>query len=122
VILCILFSGFSLLSKEQGVTALAVCAGYDVLINWSPLWKFICEICASKRKRKLSGESEVMVNEHVQLTEGESKESVSSKTVNDTSVKVTTVEPFELEPSEAAQVVGVVIRRVGKLVYKIKIL
>ncbi len=34
VALSICLSAFSMLSKEQGVTALVVCAGYDVLLHW----------------------------------------------------------------------------------------
>lgn len=37
VILTIVFSACAMLSKEQGVTAIGVCAGYDCLLNWKVL-------------------------------------------------------------------------------------
>lgn len=38
VILSILMSSLSLLSKEQGVTGIGVCAVFDVFLNWDHVW------------------------------------------------------------------------------------
>ena len=38
VILSVVLSTCSMLSKEQGITALGVCAGFDVLLHWEAVW------------------------------------------------------------------------------------
>lgn len=44
VLLSILMSSLSLLSKEQGVTVIGVCAAFDVFLNWDHVW------CSLSRK------------------------------------------------------------------------
>lgn len=46
VLLSLLMSSLSLLSKEQGVTVLGVCAAFDVFLNWDHVWFSI-----SKKRR-----------------------------------------------------------------------
>lgn len=46
VLLSILMSSLSLLSKEQGVTVIGVCAAFDVFLNWDHVW------CSLSRKRR----------------------------------------------------------------------
>ncbi len=65
---CLCLSACSLLSKEQGVTVLGVCAGYDVFLNWEQFWRVCFETCKNKRKRRDS-EEVVVVAENVQLIE-----------------------------------------------------
>ena len=76
---CVFFGACSLLSKEQGVTVLGVCAGYDVFLNWEVLLRVLTEFCRSKRKRKISGE-QVVVNEMILLTESAENKEVASNT------------------------------------------
>ena len=79
VMVCVFFSACSLLSKEQGVTVLGVCAGYDVFLNWEVLLRVLTELCRGKRKRKISGE-QVVVNEMILLTENAENKEVASTT------------------------------------------
>ena len=100
-----------------------MCAGYDVFLNWEAIWGEISEACASRRKRKLSTE-EVIVNEHIQLTEGENHDSVPSQSVNCETPKLVRNEPVstgEGKKSKATKnespqcfIVRTLIGRIGK--------
>ena len=70
--MCLIFSACSLLSKEQGVTVLGVCAGYDVFLNWEA-WSELVGMCVKRRKRKISGEGEIKVEVPTLSTQGESE-------------------------------------------------
>lgn len=67
---CLIFSACSLLSKEQGVTVLGVCAGYDVFLHWDTLWSTLVGGCLNRRKRKVSSEGD---DYPTQAAEGESE-------------------------------------------------
>lgn len=41
VLLSVVMSGLSLLSKEQGVTVVGVCATFDVFLNWEHIWSSV---------------------------------------------------------------------------------
>jgi len=41
LVLSLSFSIVSLLSKEQGITALGVCAAFDVFLNWDSIWSAV---------------------------------------------------------------------------------
>ena len=41
VFFSVLMSALSLLSKEQGITVIAVCVAFDVFLNWDCIWKVI---------------------------------------------------------------------------------
>lgn len=63
VALTVFLSACSMLSKEQGVTALVVCAGYDVLLHWRTVqngilsWKGTATSSCSEGNRESMGES-----------------------------------------------------------------
>ena len=37
--LSVVFAGCSMLSKEPGITVLAICVGYDILSHWPSIWR-----------------------------------------------------------------------------------
>lgn len=58
VLLGVLMSACSLLSKEQGITALGVCAAFDVFLNWDSIWNAVAR---NKHSRKAVAVEEKMV-------------------------------------------------------------
>lgn len=58
VLLSVLMSACSLLSKEQGITALGVCAAFDVFLNWDTIWSAVAR---NKHSRKAVVVEEKMV-------------------------------------------------------------
>ena len=47
VALSVVLSTCSMLSKEQGITALGVCAGFDVLLHWEAVWSTLLKTIRS---------------------------------------------------------------------------
>ena len=54
VILSVVLSACSMLSKEQGITALGVCAGFDVLLHWEA----VCWTTSLKKIRSVAVSSD----------------------------------------------------------------
>ena len=50
VILSVVLSACSMLSKEQGITALGVCASFDVLLHWEVVWSILLKRSAAGSK------------------------------------------------------------------------
>lgn len=78
LLLCLLFTVGSLLSKEQGVTVLGVCGGYDILLNWDACWSVLGAEFRNKRKRKVSGEGEIKAACPIQPSENGELPTVSN--------------------------------------------
>ena len=54
VALSVVLSTCSMLSKEQGITSLGVCAGFDVLLHWEAVWSTLLkkDVAASSEATK----------------------------------------------------------------------
>ena len=72
VVLSLVFNLCSLLSKEQGIVGVGVCASFDVLLHWRCLWESIFRSKGSKKK-----------SEEKEITGGGSGESSDSNNEED---------------------------------------
>lgn len=125
--MCVCLSACSLLSKEQGVTVLGACAGYDVFLNWEPLWRAIFETtCKAKRKRKNSDEVVMVADtahllENIENTEksqpignGEPAIKISSPISNKKGKNKTSISESKDSPQ-----IGMIVGRIGMFFYDI---
>lgn len=55
----ITLSACALLSKEQGVMAIGVCASYDIFVHWDEIWTSIFNTLFRKSIKKLKDETDV---------------------------------------------------------------
>jgi len=50
VILCLIFNLCSMLSKEQGIVGVGVCASFDILLHLKPLWESVVRPKGGKKR------------------------------------------------------------------------
>lgn len=118
--MCVLFSTCSLLSKEQGVTVLGVCAGYDIFLNWELLWRAFFETCKNKRKRKNSEET-VVLAESAQLIERVDATDKPNQVMNgDPPTKIVSINNHRkgknksaIDESKDSPLIGAILSRIG---------
>ena len=53
IVLSVFMSACSLLSKEQGITAVGVCAVFDLFLNWNSLWQAVTRTKNNEKAKKV---------------------------------------------------------------------
>ena len=53
IVLSVFMSACSLLSKEQGITAVGVCALFELFLNWNSLWQSLIRTKSNEKAAKV---------------------------------------------------------------------